>query len=1087
MNLRSVLSIILSIILVSSSFGQKEEKDKDLWQAKSFKGLEFRSIGPAFMSGRIADIAIHPTKTSTWYVAAGSGGLWKTINSGTTWTPIFDEQECYSMGCVSIDPNNPDVVWLGTGENVGGRHVSFGCGIYRSSDGGASWKNMGLKDSEHISKIIVHPDNSDIVWVASQGPLWSNGGERGIFKTTDGGKTWQRTLGDDQWMGATDLVIDPQNPDILYAASWERHRTVAAYLGGGPKTGLHKSTDGGSSWVELKKGLPKSNMGKIGLAISLHQSNVLYAAIELDRRKGAVYRSDDSGSSWKKMSEAVSGGTGPHYYQELYACPHVFDRIYLMDVRAQISDDGGKTFRRMKEKYKHSDNHAMAFKKDDPNYLLFGTDGGVYESYDLGEHWRFFSNLPLTQFYKIAVDDAEPFYNVYGGTQDNNTQGGPSRTDNIQGIQNGDWKVVLNWDGHQPATEPGNPNIMYGQRQQGTLSRIDLKTGEVVDIKPQPGADEPHERFNWDAPILVSTFDPKRIYFASQRLWRSDDRGDSWVALSDDLTRNENRIELPIMGRKQSFDNPWDVYAMSNYNTITSIAESPKNEDLIYIGTDDGLIQITDNGGESWRQINASQLPGCPKRAYINDIKADLHDENTVYIALDNHKEGDYNVYLYKSDNQGRTWKSIKANLKDRNLVWRITQDHINPGLLFIGTEFGIYFSQNGGKKWTQLKGKLPTISFRDITIQRREDDLVCGSFGRSIYILDDIEALRKVNEEVLESEAALLSAKDAWWYVPRPSLSFAKGKGSRGSGYYIADNPPFGAVFTYYLKDGFKTIKDIRKEDELQFDTVGQDVPFKGWDELEKEFMKDSLKLWLTITNSDGDIIRRVSGPTKKGMNRTAWDLRYSSLRPIPEGKKKWTQSGPMAPPGDYSVTMSLEKKGEITQIGEALTFTVKPLQEGSLEGNPMDVTQAFWRQYEETVVQMSQLRMKQKKLNKAIHQLDLSYHNAPIGSSDISNQLYQLKNELFNFEVELNGNPAQKSIGEKTIPTIGERLYSISRSLSNSTYGPTKSNIETMKIIQEQLVQHQGNLSSIDVKIRELAQKIKMEGGAPVEILTD
>ncbi len=601
-----LFSIILSILISFSSLAQ--QNTDSLWKDDNFSGLKMRSIGPAFMSGRIADIAIHPNDENTWYVAVGSGGVWKTTNSAATWTPIFDDQKSYSTGCITIDPSNPSRVWLGTGENVGGRHVGYGDGIYLSNDGGASWKNMGLKKSEHISKIIVHPENPDIVWVAAQGPLWDKGGERGVFKTEDGGKTWNQTLGDKEWTGATDLLIDPRNPDRLYAATWQRHRTIAAYMGGGPETAIYRSEDGGKTWTKLESGLPKSNMGKIGLAISPQQPDVVYAAIELDQRKGGIYKSTDRGANWKKQSDMVSGGTGPHYYQELYASPHQFDRIYLMNVRTQISEDGGKTFHQMKEEFKHSDNHAMAFSKTDPDFLLFGTDGGLYVSHDLAENWRLINNMPITQFYKLAVDDAEPFYNVYGGTQDNSTEGGPSRTDNLQGIQNSDWKVVLFADGHQPATEPGNPDIMYAQWQEGNLARIDMKTGEVIKIQPLAAPDEPHERYNWDAPIFISPHSPTRLYHASYRLWKSEDRGDSWTTISPDLTRNQNRLELPIMGKKQSIDNAWDLLAMSNYNTITSIAESPIKEGLLYIGTDDGLIQISENGGESWRKVEVGSL-----------------------------------------------------------------------------------------------------------------------------------------------------------------------------------------------------------------------------------------------------------------------------------------------------------------------------------------------------------------------------------------------------------------------------------------------------------------------------------------------
>ncbi len=609
--------LLLILFMLTSAFADTPDEgadadanDDERMSSKTFSGLKLRNLGPAFKSGRIADIAIHPDDSSIWYLAVGSGGVWKTINAGITWTPLFDKQASYSIGSVTIDPSNPNVIWVGTGENVGGRHVGFGDGVYRSADGGAHWKNLGLKDSEHISKIIVHPEDSNVVWVAAQGPLWSKGGERGLYKTSDGGTTWNKVLGGGDWTGVTDLVIDPRDPDVLYAATWQRHRTVATYVGGGPESGLHRSIDGGETWKKLTEGLPKGNMGKIGLAISPQQPDVLYAAIELDLRKGGVYRSTDRGASWKKRSDTVSGGTGPHYYQELYASPHAFDLIYLADVWTQRSSDGGKTFKRMMDQHKHVDNHALAFRDDDPDYLLAGTDGGLYESFDAGASWRFMANLPVTQFYKVALDDAEPFYNVYGGTQDNTTEGGPSRTDTVHGIRNADWSVVMFGDGHQPATEPGNPDIVYTEFQEGNLMRVDRTNGERVYIQPQPEPGDPPERFNWDAPILVSPHSPTTIYYASQRLWRSEDRGDSWRTLSGDLTRNQDRMLLDVMDRQWSWNTPWDMYAMSNYNTITSLAESPQVAGLLYVGTDDGLIQVSEDDGANWRQIEVKSLPG---------------------------------------------------------------------------------------------------------------------------------------------------------------------------------------------------------------------------------------------------------------------------------------------------------------------------------------------------------------------------------------------------------------------------------------------------------------------------------------------
>ncbi|NCZ64532.1 MAG: glycosyl hydrolase, partial [Cellvibrionales bacterium] len=398
-----------------------------------YDGLKWRNIGPAFMSGRIADIDWDPTDNSVWYVGVGSGGVWKTINAGVTWTPVFDKQTAYSIGNVTVDPSNPHRIWVGTGEDVGGRHVGFGDGIYRSDDAGKTWVKKGLEESQHISTILVHPNDSNTVWVAVQGPLWTKGGQRGFFMTTDGGETWEKTLGGGEWTGVSDIKVDPRNPDVLYAATWQHHRTVAAYMGGGPESGIHKSTDGGRTWTELKTGLPEGNKGKIGLAISAQNPDVLYAAIELNRREGGVWRSDNRGGSWVKGADAVGGGTGPHYYQEIFASPHQFDRLYLVGPTVQKSEDGGKTFSPMEHPNQHGDMHAIVFHPTDPNYIMMGTDGGVYESFDLGATWRYMENLPVTQYYKLALDDAEPFYNIYGGTQDNNTQGGPSRTDNVHG------------------------------------------------------------------------------------------------------------------------------------------------------------------------------------------------------------------------------------------------------------------------------------------------------------------------------------------------------------------------------------------------------------------------------------------------------------------------------------------------------------------------------------------------------------------------------------------------------------------------------------------------------------------------------
>lgn len=1070
---------LLAFLMLTASAAQAQKRDTTK-KEDIYNGLQFRNIGPAFMSGRIADIVIHPTNMNTWYVAVGSGGVWKTENSGTTWTPVFDHEGSYSIGCLTIDPSNADCIWVGTGENVGGRHVGYGDGIYKSEDGGSSWKNMGLKTSEHLSKIIVHPTDPNTVWVAAQGPLWSKGGERGVYKTTDGGKSWKRTLGDDQWTGATDLLIDPREPNRLYAATWQRHRNVAAYMGGGPGTAIYRSEDGGESWQKLKKGLPTSDMGKIGLAISPQQPDVIYAAIELDRRSGGFYRSSNRGASWTQMSDAVAGATGPHYYQELYASPHQFDFVYLVDNVMQYTEDGGKTFKRMNENNKHVDNHAIAFRANDPDYLLVGNDGGLYETFDKTKSWKFIANLPVTQFYKLAVDDATPFYHVYGGTQDNNTQGGPSRTDNVHGIRNADWFVTVGGDGHQPATEPGNPNIVYSQAQQGYIMRHDRVTGENVSIRPQPDAGEPIERFNWDSPILVSRHQPTRLFYASQRVWKSEDRGDSWVAVSGDLTRNQQRITQKMMGQSISWDAPWDLYAMSDYSTITSLAESPKDEKILWAGTDDGLIQVTSDGGLSWRSISVSALPGVPETAFVNDIKADLFEANTAYVVLDNHKFGDLNPYIYKTTDQGKTWKSIKANLPDRTLVWRVVQDPVKPDLLFAATEFGIWFSNNGGQKWTPLKGNLPVISFRDLAIQERENDLVAASFGRGIFILDDYSVLREINDELLQQQAALFAIRDAWWYIQKEVLG-GNTKGSQGDAYFVADNPPFGAVFTYYLKEELKGPAKIRKEKEAELKKKQQDIPFPGWEAVEKERRSEDPKIVLMIKDASGEIVARVNGPVQKGLHRVDWDLRTPSAYALRNTPSTWEPSGPMVPPGTYSVELYSQVNGELKRLCNAQSFVVKRLREGSLPGSTIEETVAFWKATQDLLKSTSAASVALKETMQKVDVMEKALARTTLDPTDLLKSIHQIRTSLQALDEEMNGNQSKQAVGESDPLSVKDRLNYALMGTSNSTYGPTATMRKSLAIANEQFVGLRERLEDIRLVQVPAVEKALIDAGAP------
>jgi len=1032
------------VSLVSFSVAQKGSPDtnQELLKSSTVSGLKFRNIGPALTSGRIIDLAVNPVNQTEWYVAVASGGVWKTQNAGITFQPVFDKQPVYSIGCITLDPQNPHTVWVGSGENNGQRSVGYGDGVYKSLDGGQTWKNMGLENAEHIGKIIVHPQDPNTVYVAAQGPLWSPGGERGLYRTRDGGLTWEHILEISEHTGVSDLAMDPRDPNILYATSWQRRRHVHSWISGGPESALYKSTDGGDTWRKLTQGLPSGDIGRIGLAISPAEPDYVFAMIEGEGKKGGFFRSINRGESWEKQSNYQTIGL---YYQEIFCDPIDVDRIYAMDTYAHVSDDGGKTFTRLGEDHKHVDNHAMWINPKNPSHYLMGCDGGLYQSFDRGKNWSFFPNLPITQFYKVATDNSEPFYYVYGGTQDNFSLGGPSQTISSSGITNADWFVTKGGDGFETQIDPENPNIIYAQSQYGNLARFDKLSGEKLNIKPLEGKDEEAYRWNWDAPLLISPHKSSRLYFAANKLFRSEDRGNSWKTISEDLTRQRNRDQIRIMDKVWSIDAVARNKSTSIYGNITALDESPLQEDLIYVGTDDGLIQITDNGGKTWNKVD--QLPGIPEYTYVNMILASRHDAQIVYAVFNNHKNGDFKPYILKSTDQGKSWSSISNTLPEKGSVYCIAQDHTDPELLFAGTEFGVFFSRNGGAQWIQLKGNLPTIAIRDMEIQKRENDLVLASFGRGFYILDDFTPLRMLADSILEQDAHIFAVEDAQIYMPSSPLG-GSGKAFQGASFYTADNPPLGATFTYYLKSPVPTLNIKRLKAEKEAEEKNQDISFPSPEEIRAEDREPKPFLLFTITDQQGDIVRKIRQEPVKGINRISWDLRYPSSTPTQAGKYP---SGHIVSPGTYDVAMSIVTAGEITLLTPRVPFEVKSMDNLSLPVKNMEdiVTfqaeaESLYRSVTGAVKLVDETENKLKLLQTAI----LQSNEARLTLLDTLNQIsYQLDS----IKITLQGDYSLASRGIPTPPSILQRINYVVGGLRNVRSEPTRTQRDNLDIVRE------------------------------------
>ncbi len=965
---RMMLAATTVAVAAASLLAAQAQNGNGALPGDALKAFELRNLGPTIHTGRIQDVAIDPKNPSIWYVASAFGGVWRTINRGITFDPIFDHYGAFNMCCVVIDPKDSNVIWVGTGENASQRSAHFGDGVYKSVDAGKTFTQVGLPASEHIGRIMIDPRNSNVVWVAAQGPLFSEGGDRGLYKTIDGGKTWTASLTINKDTGITDLAFDPKNADIVYAGSYERRRNVGQMIGGGPDGGIFKTTNGGKTWTKLTNGLPKRDVGRIALATDPRTPKSVFALISAVNTEKGFYRSDDQGATWKKLT-SYSGG-GPAYYSELFVDPWRADTIWSVNTPLEWSRDGGKTFTAVPNmanvgvagQYVHVDFHDVTFDPVDRNHILVASDGGLYESYDEGLHWRFFTNLPITQFYRVSVDEALPFYHVCGGAQDNFSVCGPSRTNYRFGIRPTDWVYVSSGDGFQSRSDPEDPNTVYGQSQDGAIIRNDLKTGATKSIRPRgvqaptvepvgggaPGAanaqrgagaaapEEPAQnpdctgppqaggrgggggaaagadRANWDAPYIISPHSHARLYWGSNFLYRSDDRGDSWQRVSPDLTRNLDWRTLPVMGKVWPLDGcAVELHtSTTNLSTIVSIDESSLLEGLIYVGTDDGLLQVTEDEGKTWRKVE--DFPGVPKWTYVSDVFASPRDANVVFVAFNNWQRGDYQPYLLRSDDRGRTFKPIASNLPAKHDVWSVIQDHVNGNLLFAGTEFGAYVSVDAGGHWTQLMGNAPTMQVRDIAVQKRESDLVLGTFGRGFWVLDDYSPLREMTPESLAAEASLYPLRDAYSFNPI-------GEAQASEPTWVAPNPPVGAVVTY---------------------SVGR-------------ALAANTRLVLTITDDSGKQVRRMDVSKEPGLRRVVWNLRADppaaspagraggaggrggaqgggaggAGAPAPGGGRGGAQGGPVAEPGRYTVTLGKLTGDQVTAVGRSQTFRVLAL----------------------------------------------------------------------------------------------------------------------------------------------------------------
>jgi photosystem II stability/assembly factor-like uncharacterized protein len=955
--------LFLLTFLALASFGIAQEKPKRTKEKtttpaaapapeatpdaeKSFQaaisGLKFREIGPATMGGRIDDIEVSPTDSRTIYVATAAGGILKSTNGGTSWTNLFDKEAVPSVGDIAISQSNPSIIWAGTGEANNRQSSSWGNGIYRSLDAGKTWKLMGLNGTMHIARIAVHPTNPDIVWVAAVGNLWAPSAERGIYKTTDGGATWRQVLKVNDDTGASDLAVDRESPNILYATTYQRRRTAWGFNGSGPGSGLYKSVDGGETWTRITKGMPYDTenapnprpenleeTGRNAVSIYSKDTNIVYALIE--HANGGVYKSNDKGETWTRVAD-INSNPRPMYFSQIRVDPNNDQRLWIGGVTMQYSEDGGKTWSGNFARAPHADTHAIWIDPNDSNHLIIGNDGGINITYDRGRTWDYANTMPIGQFYEIGVDNGMP-YKICGGLQDNNAWCGPSMSFNPRGITNDEWFTIGGGDGFYAQPDPMDTNIVYTESQDGNIIRRNVVTGESKSIRPREDFDEGFFRFQWNSPILISTFDHNTIYYGGNFLFKSTNRGDSWTKVGNvDLTTGVDRNKLQIMGRVPDKNTRSRHDGVEDYPAITTISESPLNKNVLWVGTDDGNLQVT-RDGQTWKNV-VDKVPGVPKGTYVSRVVASRLNEGTAFATFDGHRNGDFKVYVFETNDYGETWKSLASNLKTENGTVKVIREHPrNPNLLFLGTEFGLFASTDRGGRWMQIRQNLPTVPVFDILIHPRENDLILATHGRSIWVMDDITPLEQLNQNAMNSGVYLFDPRQAVMWRAWNNRSLTSDKA------FYGQNPPNGAMINFYLKEPLKDRENVTIT--IQ-DAAGQAVRTIVCNRPNPNAPQPQPGGFGFGGGGGGGGGFGFGGgggqqcTANQGINRYVWDMRSRPVAP-PGGQTPGGEGGPGGPggfaaalanlgfrvdPGTYTVKV---KRGD-TELSKTLTIIEDP-----------------------------------------------------------------------------------------------------------------------------------------------------------------